>query len=158
MQRTQITIAAWALVVVTGWDSAAAQNQAPTTAMVETYACKFRDNYGPADLDRVVANWNTWMDEREAEPYSAWTWVPFYFTPEEEHDFVWLGMAPDAATLGRSHDDWLTNGKEIQAQFSEISTCDAHFNFAATSFRQPPEHRSRVGGRLGMDRSRLLRK
>jgi len=139
MQGILITIAACGLVFLAGCNNGVAKDEEeanrPGIPMVETYACKYEDGHGPGDLDTVVANWNAWMDTSEAAPYSAWTWTPFYFVSNEVFDFIWLGIAPDAVTLGRGHDNWLANGGEIQAQFNTIFICDAHFNFVATNFR-----------------------
>ena len=143
-------MAAGCLVFVAGCDNGAAQNEQPTsqpiTAMVETYSCQYKDGRGPDDLDEVVADWNAWMDSSEAGQYSAWTWTPFYFAPDEQSDFVWFGIAPNAETLESGHDHWLANGRQIQAQFDPVAHCDSHFNFAATNFRQSPDRAGSSGG------------
>jgi hypothetical protein len=145
MQGILITTAACGLVVLVGCNNGVAGNEEEANKlpdvipMVETYACNYKDGHGTSDLNEVVANWNAWMDGSEGEPYSAWTWTPFYFGSDETYDFVWLGITPDAATLERSHDSWLAKGGEIQAHFNKIASCDTHYNFAATNFIQPPE-------------------
>lgn len=71
--------------------------------------------------------------------YYASTLVPFYFGPEQEFDFIWLGVSPDAKSLGAGQDDWIANGGKIQEEFDKMSTCDTHVNFAAVQFKAPPD-------------------
>ena len=50
----------------------------------------------PEDLDRVVARWNSWADSVALDDYAAWTLTPFYYTPQQEFDVIWLGASKDA--------------------------------------------------------------
>jgi hypothetical protein len=104
---------------------------------VELYACKFHDGKGNADLDQWVAKWNTWVDGQDV-PYSAWTLTPFYYGSDQDFDFAWLGVSPDAATLGRAYDKYLAEGS-LEAAFAEFANCGAHGNFATMNFKEPPD-------------------
>lgn len=117
-----------------------------TTAMFETYACHYAEGSGPADLDNVVAEWNEWMQAEAAAQYSAWTWTPFYFGPDETADFVWVGLAPDAETLERGHDRWLAKGERIRVRFDQVARCGTHYNFAATNFKPTPPRPDTAAG------------
>jgi hypothetical protein len=147
-KRAQIAVTLFGLVVATMCGNSMAQDPSAnqlTTAMFDTYACSYTEGHGPADLDKVVADWNAWMAANEAEQYSAWIWAPFYFAPEDTVDFIWVGVAPDAETLERGHDDGLANGADIGSQLDQVANCDAHFNFAATNFRPAPVRDSSSG-------------
>lgn len=115
------------------------ESDSPGIVPVELYVCNYNEGQGPGDLDRVVARWNSWMDENEAAPYSAWTLTPFYFSEEQEFDFIWLGVAPDGETLGKGQDLWLGKGQPIQADFDKVAPCGAHLNFASMNLKQSPE-------------------
>jgi hypothetical protein len=117
-----------------------------TTAMFDTYACQYEAGHGPADLAKVVADWNAWMQTNDAEASSAWTWTPYYFGPDETADFIWVGVATNAETLERGHDQWLAKGGEIKAKFDKVARCDTHFNFAATNFRPTPPRPDAAAG------------
>lgn len=105
---------------------------------VEIYACKYHEGKGSADLDQWVAKWNAWADGVLA-PYSAWTLTPFYYGSSQDFDFIWLGVSPDAATMGRAQDAYLTQAGNLNAEFGQFGTCDAHGNFATMNFKEPPD-------------------
>ncbi len=105
----------------------------------ELYVCSFNEGHGPDSLDKVVASWNRWADDNDLTDYSAWTLTPFYFGPEQDFDFIWLGASPTAEGMGRAQDRWLSAGGAVAAEFAEISTCNAHGNMATLQFKDPPE-------------------
>lgn len=100
-------LAAAGVFVALGFGSASAQEQeaAPATP-IELYACNYNDGYGPAHLDVAAANWNAWADEQGFSGYSAWTLVPYYFGPNYNYDFLWLGGSASAKSLGAVQDTW----------------------------------------------------
>lgn len=104
---------------------------------VEIYACSFHDGKGFAQLDEWVARWNAWIEE-DPEPYSAWTLTPFYFGPEQEFDFLWLGASPDAKAMGRAYDKYLA-APELNAAFAGFADCNSHSNFATMEVKDPPD-------------------
>ena len=106
---------------------------------VELWACKFNDGKGPADLDKVVEEWNAWADEQGLQDYSGWTLVPYYSGPDQEFDVLWLGGSSSAKLLGRAQDRWLATGGKVLDQFNELWSCDAHVNFAVLEYKTPPE-------------------
>ena len=143
MKRILITLAAGSLVFAAGCDNGAAQDEeaAPNPVVpVELYACNYNDGMGPADFDGAVANWNAWADEAELNDYTAWTLTKFYFGPDQEFDFVWLGVAPDAKALGRGQDYQAANGADVDAGFAKAVNCNGHSNFAAVQFKAPPDN------------------
>jgi hypothetical protein len=133
-------LAAAGVFVALGFGSASAQEQeaAPATP-IELYACNYNDGYGPAHLDVAAANWNAWADEQGFSGYSAWTLVPYYFGPNYNYDFLWLGGSASAKSLGAVQDTWLAEGGEVQQEFARISSCSIHANFAALQFKAPAE-------------------
>jgi len=140
MKRILIMLAAGSLVIAVGCSNGEAQDEEEdAVAPVEIYACNYTDGHGPADLDAVSAKWNTWADGQGLNDYTAWTLTKFYSGPDQEFDFLWLGVSPTAQALGAAQDDWLANGGEVGAEFQRISTCDGHTNFAAVQFKEPAE-------------------
>lgn len=127
-------------VVVLAWGHAAlAQEQAPapTFAPVEIYTCNYNEGKGPADLDRVIAGWNKWMDKNSKHPYTAWIMTPHYYGPGFNFDVAWLGAWPDGDTMGASMTRWLEDGGEQAAAFFDVMSCDTHANFASSNVKQP---------------------
>ncbi|MBT8049032.1 MAG: hypothetical protein HKN57_03305 [Xanthomonadales bacterium] len=106
---------------------------------IELFACSYNEGKGPADLDKAVDGWNQWADKHNQTHYSAWTLVPYYSSPEQEFDVLWLGGAPNAASLGRGQDLWLATGGNEAQGFNEALNCTAHSNFATLQFKKPPE-------------------
>ncbi len=143
MKRILIVLATGSLVIAAGCNNGVAQDdeeeEEDKAVPVEIYACNYNEGRGPADLDAATAQWNTWADGQGLNDYTAWTLTKFYSGPEQEFDFLWLGVSPTAKALGAAQDDWLANGGAVAAEFRRISTCDAHGNFAAVNFKQPPE-------------------
>ncbi len=140
MHRMLMMLVMSVVVVVVACSNAVAQDEEATGAVpVELYACSYNDGKGPADLDVAIATWNAWADEAGFEDYSAWTLAPFYFSPTQEFDFLWLGVSPDAKRLGRAQDAYLATGGVAQAAFAEVIDCAAHVNFASLQYKEPPE-------------------
>ena len=105
---------------------------------VETYTCNYREDKGPADLDKVIGNWNEWMDDNGAEDYFAATLTPHYYG-ENTFDVGWLGSWPSGEAMGRGTDLWMSKGSDIGRQFDEVIDCVSHTNFATTQFKSPGE-------------------
>lgn len=106
---------------------------------IELFACSYNEGKGPADLDQAINGWQEWADKHDQTHYTAWTLVPYYSSPEQEFDVLWLGSAPDATSLGRGQDLWLATGREEAQGFNEVLDCSAHSNFATMQFKKPPK-------------------
>lgn len=113
--------------------------EANVAAPVEMFACKYNDGKGPDDMDGAVKKFNAWADKQGIDDYSAWTLVPYYFSPNQEFDTLWLGASPKAKALGRVQDSWLATGGKEQEGFNEVITCDTHGSYAVLQMRKPPE-------------------
>ena len=145
MNRYLMSLGAGVLVLVLGFGTgmvradghAEGQEMEPATP-IEIFACRYNEGQGPADMEDPVEEFNDWADDADIN-YSAWTLTPYYFGPEQEFDFLWLGGSPNAKTLGSVQDAWLATGGDIQDEFNEVATCNAHGNFAALQFKKPPE-------------------
>ena len=111
--------------------------QSSSVFPVEMYVCNFHEGKGNADLDQWATKWNAWADGT-LDPYSAWTLTPFYYGPDQDFDFLWLGVSPDAATLGRAYDKYMKE-PSLNAAFEEFASCSAHGNFATMNFKEPPD-------------------
>ena len=94
-------LASGSLIFAAGISNSVAQEEEDQGAIpVEVYTCKYNDGMGPADLDAVVAKWNTWADGQGLNDYTAWTLTPFYAGPDQDFDVIWLGVSPTAQALG----------------------------------------------------------
>lgn len=106
---------------------------------VEMFACKYNDGKGPADLDAATKKFNSWADKKGIDDYSAWTLVPYYSSPTQEFDVLWLGGSEKAKALGRVQDTWLATGTKEQEGFDEVLTCDTHAAYSALQMKEPPK-------------------
>jgi len=106
---------------------------------VELFACNYNDGKGPADLDAAAATWNDWADDAGIDDYSAWTLVPYYSSPEQDFDFLWLGGSSSAKSLGSIQDNYIANAGDAQKGFNEVLNCGAHVNYATLQIKAPPE-------------------
>ena len=141
MKRLLISLASGSFVLAAGLNNAIAQDgdDDASARPVELYICNYNEGMGPADLDSVSSKWNEWADGQELNDYSAWTLTKFYFGSEQDFDYIWLGVAADANSLGAGQDEWLVSGREVAAMFLRISSCDTHVLFASLEFKAPPE-------------------
>jgi hypothetical protein len=134
-------------VFTLGIGGALAQDEeadAPAVFPVDIWSCTYHEGKGHADLDGWVEKFNAYFGEATPDGYSAWRLTPYYFSAEQEFDFLWLGAAKTAVALGKGHEKYLANG-ELIADVLEISECDAHLNFAAMTYKQPPDSDSKTG-------------
>lgn len=137
----RILTASAAAALLFGMGPALADNheqEARRFVPVETFTCNYRAGKGPADLDKVIGNWNEWMDANGAEDYFAMTLTPHYFG-ENTFDVGWLGSWPSGDAMGRGTDMWMSKGSEIGQQFDEVLECNSHSNFATTELKSPGE-------------------
>ena len=102
---------------------------------IEMFACKYNDGKGPDDLDKATRKFNAWADKQGIDDYSAWTLVPYYFSPNQEFDVLWLGASSKAKALGRTQDLWLATGEDEQDGFAEVITCDTHASYAVLQMK-----------------------
>jgi len=141
MKKIFTLLATSSLILALGTNTSVAQDddKSRVARPVELYACKYNEGKGPSDLAAVNKKWNAWADKRDLTDYSAWTLVPFYSSPEQEFDFLWLGVTPSAKAMGRGQDEWLAEGGKIGAEYEEVGPCNTHVGFAAVEFKAPPE-------------------
>lgn len=142
MKKFLVALATSSLLTAAVSGTALAQDDdADVSAVpVELYLCSYADGRGSADFDAAAAAWNTWADGRGMDNYSAWSLTKFYAGPDQDFDYIWLGVAPTAKEMGAIQDDWLANGGDVGAEFEKLGPCDSHSNFASVNFKQPPQN------------------
>jgi len=139
MSKTLVSSFMIGLLILTGSATVSAQDNANRVIPVELFTCKYNDNKGPGDLDKVIDKWNKWADKEGLDDYAAWTLTPYYFGPDQEFDMIWLGAGKDAVALGKAQDAYLAEDVGLHAAFNEVLTCDAHVNYASLNFKAPPK-------------------
>ena len=139
MRKTLISSFMIGLLILTGSSTVSAQDNAMRVIPVELFTCKYNDQKGPDDLDKVIDKWSAWADKKGVDDYAAWTLTPYYFGPDQEFDVIWLGAGKDAIALGNAQDAYLAEDAGLHAGFEEVLTCDAHVNYASLNFKVPPE-------------------
>jgi len=141
MKKILLSLLASGVILALGLSNSLAQDEEGGGIFpVEIYTCKYAKGKDAADLDAVSEKWRKWADGREWQGYSAWTMTPFYSSPDQDFDVIWMGTTPTARELGVAQDDWLANGGKLSAEFDSIIPCDSHSNFAVLNFKPPPQN------------------
>lgn len=139
MKKTLLTLLTGGLVFAGGINTAMAQDEDGSASPLEIYTCSYADGKGPADLDKVVANWNKWADDQGVTDYSAWTMTPYFFSSEQDFDVIWLGATKTGKSMGAAQDTWLATGGKLADEFNSVIPCDSHSMSAVVQFKAPPE-------------------
>jgi hypothetical protein len=115
------------------------ESEEPSVFPVHITVCSYKDGKGQADLDAWFEKFNAWAGFTPSpDGYSAWTLTPYYYGPEQDFDFLWLGTSPTAAALGLGHDTWV-HSAEIWPEFKKIANCVAKSNFATLNIKEPAD-------------------
>ena len=104
---------------------------------VDFRACNFLDGKGMKDLDRVSAKFRDYANKNDFA-YSAWTLVPQYHNGSD-FDVGWLGAWPDGEAFGVSMERWISDGRQLQAEFNEVMDCSGRHEMAASLPINAPE-------------------
>jgi len=139
MKKLSITLVTGVFVFLGGLNTAIAQDDDDSAAAVEAYTCSYADGKSEADLDKVVAKWNKWADGQGMADYSAWTMTPYFFSPEQDFDVIWLGASDTGKGMGAGQDMWLAKGGSLGDDFNSVIPCDSHSMYAAVQFKEPPK-------------------
>lgn len=117
---------------------------------VELYACTYNEGKGAADLDKVIARWNKFMDDNGTDDYSAWTLTPFHYGQEQDFDVIWLGAFADGNAMGSGINTWLTKGGDIQKGYDEVLDCGAHLGMSSAMYKAPEGGNAPASGIITM--------
>lgn len=118
----------------------------PSFAAIDAYLCNYNDGKGRADLDKVVAKWNKWMDNTKGAPYSAWVMTPVFSSINNPIDVAWLGVWANGNDMGKGTQDWIEKNGGIAADFDAAITCGEHSNAASVNIRPPGSEWPGKGG------------
>lgn len=140
MRKILITGVSGLMVLFIGFGGAQAQEEAeePNLVPVETFTCDFNDGKGMSDLQKVIDEWNDFLDKKGVEYYFAAVITPFYYG-ELAFDVGWLGAWADGSRMGAGTDMWLAEGSEINGKFGEVIDCKSHSNFVSMQVKEGPQ-------------------
>ncbi len=121
-----------AVLVVAVWIAATgpvfAMEWTTSAAPVDFRACNFREGKTMADLEVVSAKFRDYASTNDLA-YSAWLLVPEYQTGID-FDVGWLGAWPNSEAFGVSVERWKSDGKQLQAEFSQVIDCSGRHEMA----------------------------
>ena len=117
---------------------------------VEVYACKYNEGKTVADLNPIIDRWNEFADDNDLDNYAAWMLTPFFFTPEQDFDMLWLGAWSDGNAMGAGLQNWIEDGQELGAAFSEVVDCVAHVALSSAMYKAPPGGNAPAAGVITM--------
>jgi hypothetical protein len=60
-----------------------------------------------------------------------------YYGPNQQFDFLWLGVWTDGNAMGQGWDNWNATNDGLMNEFQSIVSCAAHTNFASAAYRLP---------------------
>ena len=95
-------------------------------AAMEMFACNYLDGKNQEDLLGVAKEWDQWADKHFSAPYNAYVMTPLFANFDEHPDVIWLGVSDSPATMGKVNDEWLSKGKQQQANFDGVLSCGMH--------------------------------
>jgi hypothetical protein len=113
------------LAVLSLFVVAAPAARAATTTN-EVFICTFQDGKSMDDLMKVVKEWKPVRDGMDGgDKYSAAILTPI--ATQNLGSVIWVGEAPDAATLGSLTDQYegTKAGRDINAKFQKVIDCQS---------------------------------
>jgi len=111
----------------------------PAFSAIDSYICNYNEGKNRADLDKVIAKWNKWMDKQGGAAYSAWVMTPVLGASNYPMDFAWLGVWANGNDMGKGMQSWMEDGGAMSAEFDSVMTCPDHSNAASVNVRPPGE-------------------
>jgi hypothetical protein len=134
---TSILMFSLGLVPFLSGQAVAQSGEAPRLVPVEMFLCNYNKGKGPKDMQRVNDKWNEWMDEVGETGYTAWNLTPMFFGSGVDFDVAWLGAWADGKRMGESNQRWVTEGRDQQAMFDKVVSCDQHASSASMNVKLP---------------------
>ena len=89
----------------------------------EFLACTFNEGKGGSDMRAAVVEFNKYLDGIESGPYFYGVYYPEF--EDSQADVLWGNWHSDFETKEAGNQHWLENGKEMQAKFDEVVTCNS---------------------------------
>lgn len=118
----------------------------PAFAAIDSYLCNYNEGKGRADLDKVAAKWNKWMDSSKGVPYSAWILTPVLTSTNMPIDVAWLGVWANGIDMGKGEQAWADTDGKLAGEFADVMTCSEHSNAASVNIRPPGQGWPGKGG------------
>jgi len=116
-----------------------ARAQITSLGPVEMISCNYTESGSFDRFQRVVADWNEWMDDQGINSYTGVTLEPYYYSSSFTYDLVWLGAMTDGAGEGELMGAVIRNGNAIKAEFAGVVDCPQHTRFYGGFLRPWPE-------------------
>lgn len=142
MNRILVTLSATAAILAIGSGTAFAEHHEDGFKVipVDMYACSYKDQKGPEDLDAHAKKFNKWADAKGIDDISIWTLTPYYFGPGENSsfDFIWMAAGKTAVAMGKTHDTWIAENDGLQEEANKFADCAGHSNFASVNYKPTP--------------------
>ena len=120
--------------LILGSISAVNASNLPASVRAEYFACKFDDGKDFNDLYKWIEKWNKWMDDSDLNQYSGNILTPLYRSPNDHHDFVWVGITDNAEVMFTARSEYIKSN--LQASWPAKS-CPASFTARQYLFDNP---------------------
>lgn len=143
MKTSQMLSAIAATAAILGTSAVIAQPPQPQqqqqgpAAVVELFACTFKNGKNMGDQRSASNRFNTWADQNGVKDYTALTMTPYAFSDQVDYDVVWLGAWPNGTAMGVDEAKWFATGAQTLAALDAVTDCGTHALFAAVPIHMP---------------------
>lgn len=144
MKKILVSVAAAMLAMIFGSGAVVAQEQEQaeirTFVPVEVWVCNYREGKGQADYDRAIEALRSVPAADPPASYLAFRLTRGFYGPDQDFDFVYLGVWPDGgSSMGRDYDNYVAEGSDANDAWNDAVDCEAASMFASTNVKPPPD-------------------
>ena len=140
MKKKILAVLAAAPMLFVGWAVAFAdeheEKKSPWVTPLDTFTCSFNDGKDMDDLNKVIAEWNEFLDGKGVDDYGAMIMTPYYFGADT-FELGWLGFWTSQEAMGAGIDMYRAEAGQFDAEFAKVTTCDTHEHWATIEVNSP---------------------
>ena len=112
----------------------AQDNGVPQFRPIELWVCNYRERKDQSDFDKVLEDL---VRVTADDAYAAYRLTPNFVPPDQDFDFIYLGVWESGATMGRDMAHYAAMAGDIDEAWNDTVDCPASLMYAS-SMIQPP--------------------
>ena len=120
--KWKLAVAVVAVTNMAWTGQALGQDEPPTVAPVELFACTFKEGKGMEDMAKLNEKFKKWSKKQD-DGYSAWTITPQFRTNDGQFDVGWIGSWQAGSAMGKGLDTWMKGNDGLGAAYAELIDC-----------------------------------
>jgi len=120
-----------------------AQDGPPNFRPVELWACSYKERKDADDFNRAL---RLIVETTGEEKYAAYMLTPNFRGPDQDFDFIYIGVWPDGTTMGKDMANFAANGGDANEAWDEAVDCPVSSLYASYRIQavenndNPPEN------------------